>query len=297
MNLTMLELRFIRETCLIVINRSMNNLQEKQLHIFQIFYELCNENDIPIFLAFGSAIGALRHQGFIPWDDDLDVFIFANDRQKVIDLCLKHLPQTLFYQTPSSDCKYRLAIDRVRLNTSTLIEETEQDRDINHGIFIDIYPLYRCSDSRFGYVAQYLTAYIYRSILYGRASRKSSISKRFIQSFVDTVTPRFVKRLVLEKSFNFISNMDGTRYLSTFYGDEVNLRYPIEWFQENREVKFENIQASVAKNVEACLTMEYGNYMNLPPLHKQIPHHDYVFLDCFTSYSEYRGVQYMTEKK
>ena len=58
----------------------MNDLQEKQLSIYSAFENLCRKHDIPVFLAFGSAIGAVRHQGFIPWDDDLDVFIFAEDR-------------------------------------------------------------------------------------------------------------------------------------------------------------------------------------------------------------------------
>ena len=275
----------------------MNDLQESQLYIFQSFYELCRANNIPVFVAFGSAIGAVRHQGFIPWDDDLDVFIFSNDREKIIEICSKSLSSKLFYQTPSSDEGYRLAIDRVRLNASTLIEASEQERDINHGVFIDIYPLYRCSDSRFGYVAQYVTAFIYRSVLYGRASRQSNIIKRCIQTFVDKFTPGILKRFVLKESFNYINSMGGNRYLSTFYGDEVNIKYPIKWFQEGRVAKFESVEVPIASSVEACLNLEYGDYMNLPPVNQQVPHHDYVFLDCSTSYLEYRGVQYMTEKK
>lgn len=274
----------------------MNNLQEKQLSIYSAFESLCRKHDIPVFLAFGSAIGAVRHQGFIPWDDDLDVFIFAEDRDRVFEICSRELPSDFFYQSPQSDKEYRLAIDRVRLSSTTLIELNEVDRDINHGVFIDVYPLYGCSDSKIGYCVQYLSAYLYRSVLYGYANRNAGLLKRGIQGLVATLTPQFIKKIVLEKSFNFIKSLRGPRFLSTFYGDEVNLRYPSEWFSGSKEVVFENRAASVSCEVEACLTMEYGSFMDYPSSERQVPHHDYEFLDLENSYKIHEGLKFLRDR-
>ena len=274
----------------------MNDLQEKQLSIYSAFENLCRKHDIPVFLAFGSAIGAVRHQGFIPWDDDLDVFIFAEDRDRIFEICSRELPSNFFYQCPKSDKEYRLAIDRVRLNSTTLIEANEIDRDINHGVFIDIYPLYRCSDYKIGYFTQYLTAYLYRSVLYGNVSRNQGFLKMGIQWLVAALLPRFIKKIVLEKSSNFIKLMGGSRFLSTFYVDEVNLRYPAEWFSKSKEVLFEYRFARVSCEVEACLTKEYGNFMKYPPLEQQVPHHNYEFLDLENSYKIYRGLKFLRDK-
>ena len=209
---------------------------------------------------------------------------------------VRGVTSNFFYQCPKSDKEYRLAIDRVRLNSTTLIEANKIDRDINHGVFIDVYPLYRCSDYKIGYFTQYLTAYLYRSVLYGNVSRNQGFLKMGIQWLVAALLPRFIKKIVLEKSSNFIKLMGGSRFLSTFYGDEVNLRYPAEWFSKSKEVLFEYRFARVSCEVEACLTKEYGNFMKYPPLEQQVPHHNYEFHDLENSYKIYRGLKFLRDK-
>ena len=117
-----------------------------------------------------------------------------------------------------------------------------------------------------------------------------------MQCLVVTLVPHFIKKIVLEKSFKFIKFWGGAQFFSTFYGDEVNLRYPVEWFSDSKEVIFENGYARVSCEIEACLTMEFGNFMEYPPLERRVPHHDYVFLDLENSYKVYRGLKFLRDK-
>jgi len=269
-------------------------MQIKQMEIFSVFYDLCKKNNIRVFLAFGTAIGALRHNGFIPWDDDIDLFIFEEDRERLREICLKDLPPNFFYQSVETDPEYRLAIDRIRLSTTTLIEARESNRDINHGVFIDLYPLFKCADDKIGYTRQYISRLLYRCFLMNEPAINQGCLMWFLSSFIIKVTPEFIRCKILRTSNSYVQRLGGNKNFATFYGDEVKLKYPVQWFEKNRTVNFENIEAPVADGVEKCLTMEYGDFMELPPVEKRQVHHEYSFLDFEVGYEAYKYDKYLT---
>ena len=112
------------------------------------FNNFCEENNIKYYLAYGTLIGAVRHHGFIPWDDDVDVFVSGEDFLKLKEVFNKKVHNNkYFYQTLQTENNYYLLWDKVRLNDTIFVEEGWENNDINNGIFIDIFPLLEYPDT------------------------------------------------------------------------------------------------------------------------------------------------------
>lgn len=265
----------------------LKSMQNAQLEIFKQFYTVCQKNDIPVFLAYGTAIGAERHKGFIPWDDDIDVYIFQEDRERLKEACKRELPDNLFYQAVDTDVEYRLAIDRIRNTETTLVEAEEKDRNINHGIYIDIYPLFRCADSKFKYMCQRVSRLLYRLFLYNEKPKNKSGIVAMCSYALLNICPQFLKNKILKSSTEFVERIGSDEKLSVFYGDDEALVYDRHWFDKAVVVPFEDIEAPVPAGDSELLKAQYGDYMQLPPEEKRKVHHNYICVDCNKSYREY----------
>lgn len=265
----------------------IRQMQEAQLDIFNQVYEVCKKNNIPVFLAYGTAIGAVRHGGFIPWDDDIDIFIFQEDRERLKAACKKELPEKYFYQSVDTDKNYRLAIDRIRNSETTLIEAEEKGRDINHGIYIDIYPLFKCAEGKVDFFKQRISRLLYRLFLYNEPPKNRGGIMSVGAKVLLTLTPGFIKKAMLEKSCAYTEKKGSDKLLCVFYGDDENVKYERKWFEVAREIGFEESTAPIPSGNDNILKLQYGNYMQLPPEDKRVIHHDYVCVDCTKSYKEY----------
>lgn len=265
----------------------IKEMQRAQLEIFKEVYDICKKHDIPVFLAYGTAIGAVRHQGFIPWDDDIDIFIFYEDRKRFMEICQKELPSNLFYQSVETDKEYRLAIDRIRNSDTTLIEAEEKDRNINHGVYIDVYSLFRCSDNKVIYTFQRISRLLYRLFLYNEAPKNKSNIIKTISNIALKLTPSFIKQHILKTSTDYVARKGNSKFLSTFYGNDESVKYDEAWFGKAKLTKYEDILAPIPQNYSKILELQYGNYMELPPVEKRVVHHNYIVVDCNKCYKEY----------
>lgn len=139
----------------------VKELQEKELYLLKELKKICDRNEITYFLAYGSLLGAVRHQGFIPWDDDIDVCMNYSDYLKFEKVCEKELGSDFFLQTRDTEPDAGLSYNKLRLNNTTLIIDYMADRDINHGINIDIYPIYNVADNSLMRSIQFAFAVLY----------------------------------------------------------------------------------------------------------------------------------------
>ena len=119
----------------------MNELQKVELDILQHFIEACEKLNVQYFLVCGSALGAKRHGGFIPWDDDMDVGMYREDYNKFMEQAPAILPEGYFLQNYKTDPAYSNVFAKLRNSNTTYIEKTAAELKINHGIYIDIFPL------------------------------------------------------------------------------------------------------------------------------------------------------------
>lgn len=274
-----------------------NNLKEKQLDILKKFRNICEKNGIKLFLAYGTALGAYRHKGFIPWDDDIDVFILQEDRNKVIEILNNNPSSKLFYQTPLTDKNYRFAVDRVRLSDTTLIENDTKSEDINHGVFIDVYPLFNCSKNIFKYYIQIISRYIYRLFIYKKIpKRKNFLIKAVCRILLLTSEKKKIN--YIKNNYEYVNSLGDKSFYSTFYGDEVKHIYPSKWFKEPNIIIFEDTNFYVCNEIVKYLTIDYGkNFNEIPPVEKRKTNHNYHFIDLEKGYENYKGIKYMEKSE
>ena len=265
-----------------------------QLLIWKELDRVCGLLGLTYCFAFGSSLGAKRHKGFIPWDDDIDVYMKI-DELEILQKNANLFKENFFLQHRYSDSDYGLMITRLRNSNTTLIEKNEAQRNINHGIFIDIYPLFNTPKG--GLMAKHLViiSMIYRLMLYGVVPKNRGIIMKIGSFVLLKIVPLKLRNYIIKKFYSIIKNTKPTGYLSSLYGDEQNIRYPEDWFFPVQWVPFESVLVPVQADQDQYLSFTYGDYMKLPPKDKQVFHHDYSYIDFENSYLNYKGKYYCKE--
>ena len=116
-------------------------VQEIGLEILKTIDRFCREKGITYYLFYGTELGAVRHMGFIPWDDDVDVILFRKDFEKFREEWKKDPPEGYFYQDGETDPNYKVKITKVRKNGTALVEESAKDVEMHHGVWVDLFVL------------------------------------------------------------------------------------------------------------------------------------------------------------
>lgn len=269
----------------------IKELQDCQLEILEEIDRVCQENGLSYCLAYGTCIGAIRHKGFIPWDDDIDILMSAEDFEKFNALA-SSFRKPFFLQNRHTDKEYGLMISRVRNSNTTLIEKNEAFRDMNHGIFVDVYPLFDCPKGKFAAKSKIWNAMLYRLFLYGVPPKNRGKLMKVGSTVLLAVTPKKVRKSFLDKLYKKLLKPGESGFVSPYYGDSIKRSFPKEWFWPPVRVPFEGKSLPVPADYDSFLRKTYGDYMQLPPVEKQVVHHDFEYVDAHTPYTEYKGKYY-----
>lgn len=116
-------------------------VQEIGLEILKTIDRFCREKGITYYLFYGTELGAVRHMGFIPWDDDIDLILFRKDFEKFREEWKKDPPEGYFYQDGETDPNYKVKITKIRKNGTALVEEPAKDVEMHHGVWVDLFVL------------------------------------------------------------------------------------------------------------------------------------------------------------
>ena len=124
------------------MENNKRNLQLKILEMVKYLDQFCKENNIEYYIIYGSCLGAVRHKGFIPWDDDFDIGMTLENYNKFVDLCKTKLDTNKYFlQTLDTDPNYYLSFAKLRDINTTLIEEKNKGISIQYGVYVDIFPI------------------------------------------------------------------------------------------------------------------------------------------------------------
>jgi lipopolysaccharide cholinephosphotransferase len=263
----------------------MNNLQAAQLDMLREVDRICAEHDIPYSLAYGTALGAVRHKGFIPWDDDIDIIMLRKDFERFEAIWKDNAPGHLFLATHNSEEYYTYPFAKVRNSNTTFVETGCEHLDINHGVFIDIF----------------IIDYIPRS-----KSRRAwqLFCAEMVWILARKYTPgeglRGLARKLICAPFTKKARQKALRYfekkLACPYGDSActaNLnygtglakkRFPNDLLREVVRVPFENDAFMLMKDWDSLLRVQYGDYMTPPPAEQRAPAHPYAVYDLERPY-------------
>ena len=270
----------------------LNAVQKTQLNILIELDRVCRKHGLKYFLAFGSCLGALRHKGFIPWDDDIDVLMPFADVKRLFEY-RGELGDRYFLQSRVTDPEYCSIAARLRDSNTTCIEEDEQDLKINHGIYIDIYPYYDAPATKWGLLLNILRSHIYKILVSGKPPRNHGKALAYVARVILTLIPEEKRKAVIIKLESKIQNVKDGKYILDYFGQDISLFsaiiYPKEWFSETRETEFEDYMFFIPIEAEEYMKKRYGDYMVLPPENERKHHHSYVKIDPYKSYVEYEG--------
>lgn len=266
-------------------------LQLKILDIVKDIDKLCRENNIEYYILYGSALGAIRHKGFIPWDDDFDIGMTYDNYKKFLNVCEKKLDKNKYYvQTYEKEKNYYLSFAKIRDITTTLIEESNKNIDIIRSVYVDVFPLVGVPNNKF----KENILKINRSFMISANSNiinnklLSGIFKAILKIFgrekiLNYTTKRCFKYKVSESDY-LVSITDGDGYTQNKLKKEV--------FGKPKYVPFEDTMLPVPEDADTYLKNIYGDYMKIPSK-KQIKarEHTPYFLDFNLPYDEYKKRQ------
>lgn len=254
------------------------------------FHNFCEEHELRYFMLGGTMLGAMRHQGFIPWDDDIDIGMPRRDYQQLENLMKTHDQKRYVLETPNSDKKeYTYFFSKLYDTHTTLVENTRYQ--VKRGIYLDIFPLDGMGNTREAAERMILPLQRKKDILLAMTTgiRKGRSWKKNMAVLVGRCIPRVLfdpKRLLRSldsecQQFDF--------YTSNFVGVVLGLYktreiIPFSAFGTPKLYVFEGHHFWGVADADAYLTCLYGDWRKLPPLEKQVTHHDYVFCDLNHSY-------------
>ena len=251
----------------------LNELKKIELDIMKHIHAFCEENDIKYVLCFGTLIGAVRHQGFIPWDDDIDIYMFREDYEKFRRLFPEYGQKHKLYIAASdtTPCLPR-AMAKVCDARTKLIEPINQYSD-DIGVFVDIWPLDGTPSSKIGRFFWNKKILFAHRLFYSGIEKDEYFQgkglKKVLRKLCKIIGPLKVEQYIEKKAHKYPVKSD--RGVECYSNKIRGFTY--EEFNGRHLVKFEDVEFYIPDHYDSILKKIYGDYMKLPPKEQQIPHH------------------------
>jgi len=271
--------------------KQIAELKEAELEIFRAFLTVCEKLQLRYYVLGGTLLGAVRHQGFIPWDDDIDIGMPRADYEVFVAEGQKYLPEHLFIQTHRTDPAYPNNFAKIRNSNTAFIESAVKDIPINHGVFVDVFPLDRCEEKKKRKRFEALnTLYGLRLYLVFSLERPRRLRTTLFNTALKILFPS--GRRVVEKRERLYTSMPAGPLMANFSGawGEKEIM-PAQWYAEPKVLSFEGLEVNAPAEYEKWLTHVYGDYRKLPPVEKQVTHHYTEVIDLEKSYKYYSKEQ------
>lgn len=274
-----------------MIKADMADVQGKILEIAVYVDEFCRRHKIEYYMMGGSALGAMRHKGFIPWDDDYDIFMTYDNYIKFIQACEKDLDTERFYLQKENTDEWPLLFSKIRMNNTTFIEEDTKYRKMHKGFYIDIMCLNNTSEN---VIYRYIQYFCARLLVAKTLSERGYITNNIIKKAAMMIANVFIRKGVFQFLLSIVRSLNNkdTKYVGHFFGRAKfkNTSFPREYLGVPRYVTFASTTLPVPEQVENYLILRYGkNYMEMPnkktmdkyPVHAMFVdlHNDFTYYD------------------
>lgn len=251
-------------------------LRKAQLRMVDILKEIdriCQKYDIKWCLRYGTLLGAVRHKGFIPWDDDCDISMMRDGYEKFVSVIDKELGSEFFFQTKETDPSYPGPMAKIRLRGTKLVEFDEEDNmPYNQGVFVDIFIL-----DYYPSCAKNILP-LFKIMPNLRAKRKQYPRGSVMRAVLGVLTgiPYFFHSCG-EKLFKFYCKPLRTNSTMPYIGDDIRVNPGIvikkeDVFPLSRDIEFEGCYFPVFNHPEVALELQYGDFMEIPPPEKRHIH-------------------------
>ncbi|MBP3670731.1 MAG: LicD family protein [Bacteroidaceae bacterium] len=271
------------------VKKSVREVQNKILEIMKYIDAVCRKNGIVYYIMGGTALGAIRHGGFIPWDDDLDIFMTPQEYAKFKSVMEREGNPNYVLQEWRTVKDY-LEYAKVRMNGTTFIEENFKDRkNMHQGIYVDIMILHKIPESKFMqkmvyYESKFVTLYA----LSQRNWKPKNKGQAMMLRFLKFLPCQFISKICYRHIYKYDDMTDNFMYC--YWITPAKFRsglFDKKFFDAPIDIPFEDAIFYGSKHIKDYLTYRYGDYMKLPSIEQQrAAVHAYIF-DTEKDYSEY----------
>lgn len=269
---------------------SLQQVQSVELEILSTVLTILDRYNIKAFLAGGTLIGYVRHNGFIPWDDDIDIMLMREDYERAKTILKNELPKEYIYCDYKDEYEYPYNFAKVRKVNSAFVHGGDSHLKINQGIYIDIFPLdYALDDEAEQKKAcsQIRNRRLLVDISFMDYYKHGKLRKFWMLPVI------FLTRLLVnpkkqqEKIDHLISqwsNRSNRNKIVSYCSAYKNEVHDADILGQGKPVSFCGVKALIPEKYDEYLKNLYGDYMQLPPIEKRVSHHDVVHLSLTEPY-------------
>lgn len=255
-------------------NEDLRTLQLLELEMLCEVDRICRKNGIEYSIYYGSLIGAVRHKGFIPWDDDVDVAFTRENYEKFYEACKTELDDTrFFFQDHRTDPQYRWGYGKLRRKNTEYIKAGQEKMKYKTGVCIDLFPFDNMPDAGWKRKWTYFEHYCIRKITYSELG-KDKAPTAFLRWWYS-----MLYRIPLDTVYAVLDRIDAKNNrkptelvcLMMLHTNNPLVKYgvPAEFFSEYVDLDFEGMKIRAVKQWDRALKLAYGDYMKLPPVEQQ----------------------------
>lgn len=257
----------------------MQNIHEFELKIAREIKRICDVHNIKYFLIAGTLLGVVRHGGFIPWDDDMDIGMLREDYERFLEVCKEELSGEFYLQTWDTDPEYPFSFAKIRLNGTSFIESFSEKSNTHKGLFIDIFPFDNVPDDKIKRLIQEMEYFICKRLLWIKKGMGQNMKKTKLKAL------KYYLFKVFSVFFSYESvklyykkaqvRFNGKRTEKVVVDSPYSYKkesIPRVWMENLELVTFEGIKFYAFKQRENYLSQLYGDYMKLPPIEQRDRH-------------------------
>lgn len=256
--------------------------------ILDVIHQVCTEHGLRYSLAYGTLIGAVRHRGFIPWDDDIDLMMPREDYEKLLAVWDQTAPKGYILQNTKTDPDFTQNFTKIRKDHTTFLQdEAERTKHYHKGIFIDIFPGDRVPSDKIGRKMQYIACAV--NLLYsrGHTSGSGGTIGKVERALLKAPKGKYaVRRERAEKKIRSWNGDESLQYVFSSTIGSSRKYYPANLFENMKTIEFNGKQYMCVADTDATLCVEYGDYMQLPPEEERVWKHHPFLIDFEHNYEE-----------
>ncbi len=273
-----------------VVSKERKKIWGIEIDLYLKFAEVCKKHHLKYWGDGGTLLGAVRHNGFIPWDDDMDLIMPRVDYDCLMKVGVNEFHDQYFLQNPHTDPNYGYSFAKLRNSNTTCVPKVFLKAGFNHGIHIDIFPLDEiCLDS-FEYDKKRINDCIMRCSSYMKRNSVNQLDERQLDNYhkywTDDPSVEYdeIQRIAsnpANRGSGLVANCTITRIQSKAQIWEA------KWFEKTIMHSFESIDIPMPREIDKRLSTQYGDYMQLPPVEERTGWHSNVIWDPDRPYSDY----------
>lgn len=261
---------------------------ETELDILDAIDRICRRNNLKYSLAYGTLLGAVRHGGFIPWDDDIDIIMPREDYNIFLNAWEKEHPDEYILQNKYTEKNFTQNFSKIRKYHSTFLHSYEEAKKGYHtGIFVDVFPGDKIPTSALARKIQFANIAI--NLLYARNYTSGSSGIRNLVEKLLLALPAGLKMRMYKSTDKAIQKYNKNESLPFVFANTIEWakkEYPSDMFNYLIDIQFQGHTYRAFGEYDRILTLDYGDYMQLPPEAERVPKHHPVLIDLNKNYYE-----------